>query len=582
MPAPSRLAKHFASAVVMTSCLISTASLASGVNARIYGGEDADQADWPWMTGMNIFFTGTNPAFCGSQLISTDWVLTAAHCLVRESGALAEDMDFFYNAPDFGASDPIETERRSRDDIIIHPEYVPDRIALGHDIALVRVYNAPSLPMFPDLADGPTVDHLESLPAPRRDDIMTALGWGQTSPTSTGLALRMQQVMLDYIPRTPCNNFWGGLPTELLVCAGEPAPPPSATFGQDTCVGDSGGPLLVGTPAAPVIVGLTSFGSAQGCGLTNVPGVYTSTAAFAQWVEESTATPPAGITPAALIDGAILIDTYHSQPPGHPISDITFEVGNNSVVNPASLINLTLVDAPGASTLSVDGTTCPAGNCDLSASNPVAPGVWQPGAVSLDVAAPAADTTIAFALRLTSDEEDYRSSNNRPQVQIFVTDKPDLNLQAPTFVQGALVANQPQAWLNVSVENLSRHQNAENVVVELTLPPATDLVNAGTLGCTQNSAVMSCPLNTVAHGGSKDLALRLQSGDSIARTVSLAVVSGNDTFGAGTLEREVQVAYPQPEGLTLSGSSSSGSMWLFSLVALLLRYRPRSVRTPAA
>ena len=581
MPFPSRLANT----LLLSTCLLAPASVAADVSSRIYGGTDADQDDWRWMTGMNIFFPGGDGAFCGSQLLSTQWVLTAAHCLVLESGVSAEGVEFFYDAPFLGPTPP--QDREFSEDIITHPDYVAADITRGNDIALVRVNNAPSLIIFPDLADADTVMQLESLPAARRDDAMTALGWGETSPVTSGISPSLQQVTLDYIPRAFCADFWQGLPMgplpiDHLVCAGESTPPPSAPFGQDTCVGDSGGPLLVGTPDAPVIVGLTSFGSDRGCGLTDVPGVYTSTADLITWIETSTANPPGGIAPAALIDGAILIDTYHSQSPGSSLGEVPFSVGNNSQINPASLLSLTLFSVPGNTfSLALDGITCPAGECNLSAGNPRAPGSWSPGTVDISSASPGADSTVVFGLQLISEEEDYRSSNNRPVVQVYVTDKPDLDLQAPTFVRGFLSANEPQARLNVSVENLSRHQNAEDVFVELTLPPATDLINAGALGCTQNGAVMSCPLNAIPHGNTRNLTLRLQSGDSIARTVPLAVVSGNGTFGAGTSERTVSVVYPQPEGLSLSRPSNGGSIWLLGLVALLLRCRTGSARAAA-
>lgn len=56
---------------------------------------------------------------------------------------------------------------------------------------------------------------------------------------------------------------------------------------QDTCLGDSGGPLQVKLLAngrvTSFIVGITSFGKA--CGF-DAPGVYSSVASFRTWVEE--------------------------------------------------------------------------------------------------------------------------------------------------------------------------------------------------------------------------------------------------------------------------------------------------------
>lgn len=55
---------------------------------------------------------------------------------------------------------------------------------------------------------------------------------------------------------------------------------------QDTCLGDSGGPLQVKLLAngriTSFIVGVTSFGKA--CGL-DAPGVYSKVATFSAWIE---------------------------------------------------------------------------------------------------------------------------------------------------------------------------------------------------------------------------------------------------------------------------------------------------------
>ena len=55
---------------------------------------------------------------------------------------------------------------------------------------------------------------------------------------------------------------------------------------EDTCPGDSGGPLqvqLIGYgKRIPFLVGVTSFGKA--CG-TNTPGVYTRISSFVGWIE---------------------------------------------------------------------------------------------------------------------------------------------------------------------------------------------------------------------------------------------------------------------------------------------------------
>jgi len=43
---------------------------------RITGGSPADRGQFPWQVALII----DNTYFCGASLISSTWVLTAAHC----------------------------------------------------------------------------------------------------------------------------------------------------------------------------------------------------------------------------------------------------------------------------------------------------------------------------------------------------------------------------------------------------------------------------------------------------------------------------------------------------------------------
>lgn len=59
-------------------------------------------------------------------------------------------------------------------------------------------------------------------------------------------------------------------------------------FGESTCQGDSGGPLVVNDGTATTLVGVTSFGSAEGCA-SGAPSAYARVSSFNAWIERNIA-----------------------------------------------------------------------------------------------------------------------------------------------------------------------------------------------------------------------------------------------------------------------------------------------------
>jgi trypsin len=202
---------------------------------EIVGGTEVEMDSVPWMGSLETV-RGTH--FCGGSLIHRKVVVTAAHCV--ENGVA----NFVVR---FGTTD-LASDRGTRvyvKKIFLHPQYNED--SFTNDIAMIELqhdaYGIPYIKM-----DTSTNDW--------QSGSARVLGWGRTS----GSGSKPKQLRYADIPITSDNECKKRKPFDTLlrssqVCAGY------ADGRSGACVGDSGGPLTVGT----TLVGLTSYGE-RGCG----------------------------------------------------------------------------------------------------------------------------------------------------------------------------------------------------------------------------------------------------------------------------------------------------------------------------
>ena len=339
---------------------LGTAASAQEASPRIIGGDDASQNEWPWMVQVNVRFRDTGSGgLCGGILLSQDWVVTAAHCLVSDLGNVVSrnDVEVLVGSVslDGGTSYNI-------DGFGIPGNYNPDNF--NNDIAILRLANAgPALSNWPSIVGSDQLTELELAPFAQRDEALTATGWGVTSRNQVEPqpADRLQEVALDYIQTGSCKNAWGnGFNTATMVCAAELNPVQGRD--QDTCSGDSGGPLFIGDDIDPYVIGLTSFGQPQ-CA-DNLPTVYTSVLSQVSFVEEVTT--EAG---QPLVDLALELPEglrYYAVPGDTASFDLIF--ANRSITNTVNDSRLTVQN--GGLNITVDGSNCLASTCYQEASLP--------------------------------------------------------------------------------------------------------------------------------------------------------------------------------------------------------------------
>ncbi|XP_068136726.1 neurotrypsin [Hyperolius riggenbachi] len=242
---------------------------------RIIGGRNSLRGGWPWQVALRLKSSHTDGRLlCGATLISSCWVLTAAHCFKRYGN---NTRIYVIRVGDYHTLVPEEYEEDlGIQQIIIHKDYKPD--GSDYDIALIRLHGLQCVPFSSHVLPA-------CLPLRRERAQKTAVnchitGWGDTG---RAYSRTLQQASVNLLPKRTCEERYKDRFTGRMLCAGSP---PEQRH-VDSCQGDSGGPLVCErTGGSWVVYGVTSWG--YGCGVKDSPGVYTKVSAFIPWIKSMT------------------------------------------------------------------------------------------------------------------------------------------------------------------------------------------------------------------------------------------------------------------------------------------------------
>ncbi|XP_008053518.1 enteropeptidase [Carlito syrichta] len=239
--------------------------LAQDVTPKIVGGSNAREGTWPWVVALYY----NNRLLCGASLVSSDWLVSAAHCVYGRNlepskwkAILGLHMTSNLTSP--------QVVTRLIDQIVINPHYNKRR--KDNDIAMMHLEFKVNY-----------TDYIQPICLPEENQIFSPgrncsiAGWGRIiyeGPTANIL----QEADVPLLSNGKCQQQMPEYNiTENMICAGYEE-------GRiDSCQGDSGGPLMCQENNRWFLAGVTSFG--YQCALPHRPGVYARVSRFTEWIQ---------------------------------------------------------------------------------------------------------------------------------------------------------------------------------------------------------------------------------------------------------------------------------------------------------
>ncbi|XP_041672045.1 mast cell tryptase-like [Cheilinus undulatus] len=243
------------------------------LNTKIVGGVNASAGSWPWQISMHFSIGPATRHICGGTLISDQWVLTAAHCILTNVTSFWT----LYMGRETQSGPNNNEVSRSVSQIIVHPDY--NDTLFNNDIALMKLSSPVNFTDFIRpicLASNSSQIHTNSS--------CWATGWGRLGRDEPLVAFdSLQEVQIPVVGNNQCTCSYMPEPeaniTEQMICAGE--------AGKGTCQGDSGGPLQCQQNSTWVQAGISSFGVP--CALPGFPEVYARVSEFQTWILDQVA-----------------------------------------------------------------------------------------------------------------------------------------------------------------------------------------------------------------------------------------------------------------------------------------------------
>uniref|UniRef100_A0A5F9CJL1 Peptidase S1 domain-containing protein n=1 Tax=Oryctolagus cuniculus TaxID=9986 RepID=A0A5F9CJL1_RABIT len=232
---------------------------------KIVGGAPAPERRWPWQVSLQVH----DRHICGGSLITSRFILTAAHCI-------SSDQKYSVRMGDkmLVSSSPNAVVVPVRD-VVIHQNF--SFRTLTHDIALALLAFSVNFSSYiqPVCLPEKSVEVKTGTPC-------WVTGWGRLSERDAGPSF-LGPLEQDIVLYEDCNakfqKVFGSSRDyvgEGVICSYRPQR-------HSPCQGDSGGPLVCEIRKTWFQVGIVSWG--VNCGAAPVPAVYTQVSEYREWIK---------------------------------------------------------------------------------------------------------------------------------------------------------------------------------------------------------------------------------------------------------------------------------------------------------